>query len=576
MTAAPAELPKDSDDAWKTVKMTDPLPERTDRELITAARGGDRHAFGVLWGRHSDAGRRVARSITQTFDADDLVSEAYLKIFTTVTAGGGPTGPFRPYLFVTIRNLAVSWARRRREGTLDEAEEIPDPRATDGAVLAALDSGLTLQAFRSLPDRWQEVLWFTEVDALNPAELAERMGLSANSVAALAYRAREGLRQAWIQAHIDTSAAGSTHQWVLSQVGKNARDGLSPRNKAKFVAHLAGCPACTVIAAEAVDTSSRFTSILLPLAVGMTGTAGLGAFLQHNATPAEFTNASSTDPDRPGRLRKTARRRSTVFLIPAAVVTVALVGGGISQALHRPGDDLRSSRIQPTPTATSEAAAPAGDATPGVTPDPSPTASATPRPETVSSPQPGSQASPSASPTPRLPSQTKPARTPGQSENSPAVDPTLGDIDTRAGILLPIISGTARAGAPVVVRVGTVAVTVAADGSGRWRTNPINVDPGTHAVTATADGVTTAAKTARVMAPVVSVATTTEHVTVTVRGAASTPYSVHLGAGSAATVTTNTAGTATTSIDTASGSQRVEVHAVIGVRTGAETTIFAP
>jgi DNA-directed RNA polymerase specialized sigma24 family protein len=58
------------------------------------------------------------------------------------------------------------------------------------------------RAFRSLPERWQAVLWHTDIEASGPAEIAWLLGLSANSVAALAYRAREGLRQAYLQMHL--------------------------------------------------------------------------------------------------------------------------------------------------------------------------------------------------------------------------------------------------------------------------------------------------------------------------------------------------------------------------------------
>ena len=52
------------------------------------------------------------------------------------------------------------------------------------------------RAFASLPERWQAVLWHTEIEGARPADVAPLLGLTANSVAALAYRAREGLRQA--------------------------------------------------------------------------------------------------------------------------------------------------------------------------------------------------------------------------------------------------------------------------------------------------------------------------------------------------------------------------------------------
>ena len=45
------------------------------------------------------------------------------------------------------------------------------------------------------------VLWHLEVENQKPADIAPLLGMSANSVSALAYRAREGLRQAYLNMH---------------------------------------------------------------------------------------------------------------------------------------------------------------------------------------------------------------------------------------------------------------------------------------------------------------------------------------------------------------------------------------
>lgn len=63
---------------------------------------------------------------------------------------------------------------------------------TDPAV-ADLERTMIARAFASLPERWQAVLWHTETEGARPAEVASLLGLTANGVAALAYRAREGL-----------------------------------------------------------------------------------------------------------------------------------------------------------------------------------------------------------------------------------------------------------------------------------------------------------------------------------------------------------------------------------------------
>src|SRR3954454_20016057 len=182
----------------------------SDTELIESARSGDTSAFAELWRRHYRSGARVARQFTSSIDADDLVSEAYTRIYQRVLAGGGPTGAFRPYLFTTIRNLASSWGAARKDVQVDDIADFEDPATLDDPAAVALDKTLTARAFRSLPDRWQSVLWYTEVEGMDPHEVAPLLGMTANGVAALSYRAREGLRKAWLQAHIaDASSSGS-------------------------------------------------------------------------------------------------------------------------------------------------------------------------------------------------------------------------------------------------------------------------------------------------------------------------------------------------------------------------------
>ncbi len=197
----------------------------SDTELIESARSGDTSAFAELWRRHYRSAARVARQFTSSIDADDLVSEAYARIFQRVLAGGGPTGAFRPYLYTTIRNLASSWGAASRDVQVDVIEEFEDERIPDDPAAWALDRTLTAKAFRSLPDRWQTVLWYTEVEGMDPHEVAPLMGLTANGVAALSYRAREGLRTAWLQAHISNAGTSTDCQWTMARLGDRARNG---------------------------------------------------------------------------------------------------------------------------------------------------------------------------------------------------------------------------------------------------------------------------------------------------------------------------------------------------------------
>ncbi|MCB1298684.1 MAG: sigma-70 family RNA polymerase sigma factor, partial [Microthrixaceae bacterium] len=234
-----------------------------DADLVLRARSGSSDAFGELWRRHHRSGLAVARSITSSIDADDLVQEAYTRIFQALQRGGGPTGSFRAYLFTSIRNTAAGWGRARKESNLDEFEDVADPNSSWEAAEAALNRGLTHRAFRSLPSRWQEVLWYTEIEQMKPAEIAPLLGLKATAVAQLSFRAREGLREAWIQAHLQSVADGSEHQWTIERLGAYARNALGTRDRGRLEDHLAECARCTIVASEAKEVGSRLAMVLL-------------------------------------------------------------------------------------------------------------------------------------------------------------------------------------------------------------------------------------------------------------------------------------------------------------------------
>ena len=110
---------------------TDPA---ADADLILRTRSGDAEAFGELWRRHYPSGMSVARSITSSIDPDDLVQEAYTRIYQAILKGGGPNGSFRAYLFTSIRNTAAGWGRSRRETAIDELDTVADPDTTDQAA----------------------------------------------------------------------------------------------------------------------------------------------------------------------------------------------------------------------------------------------------------------------------------------------------------------------------------------------------------------------------------------------------------------------------------------------------------
>lgn len=173
--------------------------DASDDELVSRTRTGDTDAFAVLWHRHHRIARSAARASTTTFDADDLVAEAFTNVYHAILRGGGPRSAFRSYLLTAVRNTAAGWGRIQRPLPITNTEWVEDPRFSEDGKQTAHDHSLVVDTFNSLPERWRQALWYSEVDGLTAKQIGTLLGMTANAVAALTYRAREGLRAAWLQ-----------------------------------------------------------------------------------------------------------------------------------------------------------------------------------------------------------------------------------------------------------------------------------------------------------------------------------------------------------------------------------------
>jgi RNA polymerase sigma factor (sigma-70 family) len=266
----------------------------SDAELAERARAGDKDAFAELWRRHAQAGRAIARSVSPTLDPDDLVAEAYGNIYALVKRGRGPTGAFRPYLAAAIRNIATSIGRSKREAAIDFADELMDETTSDDAHMRKLDRDLTTEAFRALPERWQQALWYSEVEDMSVKECAQLFGITPPAMAMLTFRAREGLRDAWIQAHITSVDPGTEHEWTVERLGAHARERLTKREALRLELHLKECESCSNIAQEARTVAARLASCLLPPLIGAGAAAAYLKEIGAGTTTASAISSGST------------------------------------------------------------------------------------------------------------------------------------------------------------------------------------------------------------------------------------------------------------------------------------------
>jgi RNA polymerase sigma factor (sigma-70 family) len=260
-----------------------PLDDVSDAELISRVRAGDVGSYGTLFARHREAANRLARSLTQPADAEDVVADAFAKVLTALQDGKGPDEAFRPYLLTAVRTCHIDRCRFAARMTPTDDDHVLDTGATfvDPAV-AGFEGGAAVEAFRSLPERWQLVLWHLDVEGQKPAAVAPLLGMAPNAVSALAYRAREGLREAFLQQHA-AEAQSEECRRTHGLLGAAVRGNLSHRDRKRVEAHLDQCRPCTALYLELTDVNSSLRGLVAPFVLGGTaaaylaGTTGAGA-----------------------------------------------------------------------------------------------------------------------------------------------------------------------------------------------------------------------------------------------------------------------------------------------------------
>ncbi|QUH06426.1 sigma-70 family RNA polymerase sigma factor [Saccharopolyspora erythraea] len=301
----------------------------SDAELIEAVRHGSTDAYGELYQRHVTAAYKMARQVTRSAaETDDLVSEAFAKVLDTLRAGRGPTTAFRAYLLTAVRNTAYD--RGRRDKRLHLAPDVTEVSGADVGVpftdtaVDGLERTLAAQAFSRLPERWQTVLWHVEIEGQSPSEVAPLLGLTANGVSALAYRAREGLRQAYLQVHLGQleSVPGVEHcRATMDRLGAWTRRGLSKRETAQVETHLDGCDRCRALAAELAEVNGALHAIIGPLVLGI----GATGYLAVSGGAGAGTAAAATS-GAAGAAGAAPRQAVTTTASGAALVAAVALG----------------------------------------------------------------------------------------------------------------------------------------------------------------------------------------------------------------------------------------------------------
>lgn len=437
--SVPAQWDRRDDDA-----VLPPLRDAppSDAELIARMRAGQDSAYEELYRRHADAVRRYARTCCRDgHTADDLTAEVFARMLQAVRGGSGPEYAVRAYLLTSVRRVAAHWTRSaKREQLVDdfavfaaEAAGRPYETADDdtlelGADVRAMheaERSMAMQAFRSLPERWQAVLWHTEVEDESPSQVATLFGLDANGTRVLASRAREGLKQAYLQAHVSTTLTSDEEcSRYADQLGTYARKRLRTRAERGVRKHLAECARCRLAAMQIEEVAGGIPAVVPLAVIGWFGAAGYakaaglvaggvgvgaagvgGAAAAANGSSASGGAAASEGLGAPAKVGIAAG-----VVVAAAAAAWALTGSPPAHKppVARPASSAPVVREEPPPS-------------PAPSPDPTPPAPKPPVPKPAPTPSPKPSPSPSLSKKPVVVPPPSPTPTPSP---SPSLSPT--------------------------------------------------------------------------------------------------------------------------------------------------------
>ncbi len=335
-----------------------------DEFLLSEVRGGNLESFGLLYERYINMARAVAYQHTQDkTQAEDLAAEAFVRILQALKRGKGPRSFMGGYLATTLAHLAQENGLIARREIPSEQQDLESMSSLDETVLKLHESDEVVRAFTDLPERWQAVLWMTEVENKKPREVAQTMSISANAVSALATRAREGLREGFLRAHQNAPKTPECAQYA-SHLSTMVRGSLSKKRSDALLSHLSVCSYCTSeylnlaginkamrvwvfpVLAGLLPLLTDGSKILLPFLTGGAAAGGAAAGAQSTAGFAQGGGGARWNSG------------NQMLAGAAALTAIGAVAGGmalVNAPVKESSIISADSQIQPAPARSSEA-----------------------------------------------------------------------------------------------------------------------------------------------------------------------------------------------------------------------------
>lgn len=168
----------------------------SDAALVGRAVAGESAAFAELLRRHDQAVHAYLTRRSGRQDADDLLSEVWLRAFEARASYDRRWPDARPWLYGIARNVLRShWRRLGRTAPQVQAGSSDPWPDVDARIDAAARVSALRRALAELPPGDRAVLLLVSWEGLAPAEVAVALGIPQGTARSRLHRARTAIRR---------------------------------------------------------------------------------------------------------------------------------------------------------------------------------------------------------------------------------------------------------------------------------------------------------------------------------------------------------------------------------------------
>ncbi|MCB1096646.1 MAG: sigma-70 family RNA polymerase sigma factor [Verrucomicrobiae bacterium] len=271
----------------------DPV-EKSDPDLVLAARHGDRSAFVEIVARHQSLVCGMAYGILNDLAAsEDVAQETFLKAWMKLADLREPEN-LRPWLARIARNAALGKRRVQREGaSLEEIAELRDDGPLPDQVAATADEAtLVRQQLAALPEAYRVPLVLFYREGKSVRAVAEALELSEDVVKKRLARGRSQLRQRMVSL-VEVSLADSRPNAVFTMAVAAAVGALTNPSSVAASAFTASANS----AAAATATSS--TSVILTTMTSLQAPIFAATLVAFLCLPVGYATRKWLEPEPP-------------------------------------------------------------------------------------------------------------------------------------------------------------------------------------------------------------------------------------------------------------------------------------